>query len=269
MKRLVIGLLCLAALAACSDDDTTSPPPPPPPAGGGPLQAPGETFWWNDTVFYQVFVRSFYDTDGDGIGDLQGLIAKLDYLNDGDPTTDADLGVTGLWLMPVTESPSYHGYDVTDYRTIEPDYGTNADFDQLVAEAHNRGIVVIIDLVMNDTSNQIEWFTDAVSGSSAPYRDWYRWSPTHPGYTGPWGQPVWHNSASGYYYGVFWSGMPDLNYEEPAVKTEMWDIARFWLQDMVVDGFRLDAVKYIIEEGSSLENTASTFAFWRELEQHS
>ena len=116
-------------------------------------------------------------------------------------------------------------------------------------------------------SNQIDWFTDAVSGSSAPYRDWYRWSPTHPGYTGPWGQPVWHNSASGYYYGVFWSGMPDLNYEEPAVKTEMWDIARFWLQDMVVDGFRLDAVKYIIEEGSSLENTASTFAFWREFEQ--
>src|SRR5262245_28060446 len=100
--------------------------------------------WWNDRTFYEIFVRSFQDSNGDGIGDLQGLISKLDYLNDGDPKTTTDLGVTGIWLMPIFESPSYHGYDVTDYMKVEPDYGTNEDFRQLVVEAHKRGIAVII-----------------------------------------------------------------------------------------------------------------------------
>ena len=108
--------------------------------------------WWNDRVFYEVFIRSFQDSNGDGIGDLQGLIDRLDYLNDGDPSTNSDLGITGLWLMPVSESPSYHGYDVSDYYTIAHDYGSNDDFKRLMAEAHQRGIVVIVDLVMNHTS---------------------------------------------------------------------------------------------------------------------
>jgi hypothetical protein len=114
--------------------------------------------WWNDRVFYEVFVRSFADSDGDGIGDLRGLIERLDYLNDGDPATSDDLGVTGLWLMPVTESPSYHGYDVVDYLTVEMDYGTNQDFKDLMAAAHARGMAVIVDLVMNHTSVEHPWF---------------------------------------------------------------------------------------------------------------
>src|SRR5690606_18097066 len=114
--------------------------------------------WWNDRVFYEIFVRSFYDSDGDGIGDLQGVIEKLDYLNDGDPITTADMGATGIWLMPIMPSPSYHGYDVTDYYNIHPDYGTLDDFRQLIEEAHQRGIAVIIDLVLNHTSSQHPWF---------------------------------------------------------------------------------------------------------------
>ena len=118
--------------------------------------------WWDDAVGYEVFVRSFQDSDGDGVGDLKGLISRLDYLNDGNPATDTDLGVTLLWLMPVQASPSYHGYDVTDYRTVNPAYGTNADLDTLIAEAHKRGIRVVLDFVMNHTSDQHPWFVDSV-----------------------------------------------------------------------------------------------------------
>ncbi len=114
--------------------------------------------WWNDTVFYEIFVRSFYDSDGDGIGDLNGVIEKLDYLNDGDPATTDDLGVTGIWLMPIMVSPSYHGYDVVDYFQVDQEYGTNEDFLRLMEEAHARGIRVIVDLVMNHTSTQHPWF---------------------------------------------------------------------------------------------------------------
>ncbi len=120
--------------------------------------------WFRDAVFYEVFVRSFNDSNGDGIGDLNGLTAKLDYLNDGDPATSADLGVTALWLMPISPSPSYHGYDVTDYYGVNADYGTMADFKRLVAEAHKRGMRVIIDLVLNHTSNQHPWFIAAAIG---------------------------------------------------------------------------------------------------------
>ena len=133
--------------------------------------------WWRDRVFYEVFVRSFADSDGDGIGDLRGLTERLDYLNDGDPATTDDLGVTGLWLMPVAESPSYHGYDVTDYTAIEPDYGTADDFQALMAAAHERGIEVIVDLVLNHTSVEHPWFQDARTPGSA-HDDWYVWSDT-------------------------------------------------------------------------------------------
>ena len=114
----------------------------------------GELGWWNDRVFYEIFVRSFYDSDGNGIGDFQGIIEKLDYLNDGDPTTTDDLGITGIWLMPIHESPTYHGYDAIDYRSINPDYGTMQDFEAFVAAAHERGIAVIIDYVMNHSSTE-------------------------------------------------------------------------------------------------------------------
>jgi len=218
--------------------------------------------WWNERVFYEIFVRSFYDSDGDGIGDLQGIIEKLDYLNDGDPATTTDLGVTGLWLMPVMESPSYHGYDVSDYGKINEDYGTNEDFQQLMAEAHARGIAVIVDLVINHTSSQHPWFVMSADGDPA-YADYYIWSDTDPGYGGPSGQQVWHPLGSRYYYGLFSSEMPDLNYYNPAVNDEIHNVVKFWLDDMGVDGFRLDAVKYIIEEGENQENTPSTLEWMR------
>jgi len=151
----------------------------------------GPVHWWNDTVFYEIFVRSFSDSDGDGIGDFTGLTQKLDYLNDGDPATDDDLGITGIWLMPINDSPSYHGYDSVDYESINPDYGTMADFETFLAAAHARGIKVIMDYVMNHCSNQHPWFVASEMGDLT-YRDYFRWSVYDPGQTSPWGQDVWH-----------------------------------------------------------------------------
>ncbi len=233
--------------------------------------APAKMYWWNDAVFYEVFVRSFADSTtgplaGDGVGDLQGLIERLDYLNDGDPATTDDLGVTGLWLMPIMQSPSYHGYDVTDYYKVDDEYGDNEDFKRLMAEAHKRGIRVIIDLVLNHTSSEHPWFVEASKPGSA-YRDWYIWSETNPGYLGPWNQQVWHQLGDKYYYGMFWSGMPDLNYRTPAVTEEMLKITRYWLQDMGADGYRLDAIRHLIEEGQVQENTPATHEWLRQFNQ--
>ena len=224
--------------------------------------------WARGAVFYEVFVRSFADANGDGIGDIDGLIAKLDYLNDGNPATKSDLGIDALWLMPMFQSPSYHGYDTTDYETIERDYGTNADFQRLLHEAHKRGIRVIIDFVMNHTSSEHPWFIDSASSPSSSKRDWYVWSVTNPGWTQPWGgdDPTWHLRNGAYYYGAFWSGMPDLNYRTPAVKAEMFRLARYWLQQGV-DGFRLDATRYLVEDGAGAgqADTPETHAVLKEL----
>jgi alpha-amylase len=225
-----------------------------------------ETYWWNDAVFYEIFVRSFYDSNGDGRGDFRGMIEKLDYLNDGDPETTTDLGITGIWLMPMMESPSYHGYDVTNYYATEPDYGSMADFEAFLEAAHARGIRVIIDFVMNHSSSQHPWFTQSASSPTNPYRDWYVWSETKPGFLGPWGQEVWHPRNGAYYYGLFWGGMPDLNWTNPEVREEMWDITRFWL-DKGVDGYRLDAIKYLHEDGSQLEDTPETFRILEEFNE--
>ena len=230
-----------------------------------PQQQDG-TFWWNDAVFYEIFVRSFSDSDGDGIGDLQGIIEKLDYLNDGDPSTTNDLGITGIWLMPVCKSPSYHGYDVTDYRHIHEDYGSNADFLQLMDECHKRGIRVIVDFVMNHCSSQHPWFIKAKEGDPF-YKKWFRWSKTKPSYLGPWNQPVWHEANGEYYFGLFWGGMPDLNFENKAVRKEMKNIAEFWLKKMKVDGFRCDAAKHIFEDGNIMSNVPQTFGWWREFHE--
>lgn len=272
MRAYVFFLVLVLGLVGYGGCDHDGPPnvpgSPDNPDNPGDPEPPGTTYWWNDTVFYEIFVRSFYDSDGDGIGDLQGLIQKLDYLNDGDPATDTDLGVTGLWLMPITQSPSYHGYDTTDYRTVENDYGTNADFQQLMVEAHARGIKVIVDYVMNHCSNQHPWFTASVA-DDPDYADWFSWRADNPGWSQPWGGgQVWHSGARGYYYGVFWSGMPDLNYGTPAVETEMFDVADHWLTTMGADGFRLDAVKYLMEDGSVIDNAPSTFAFWGRFRDH-
>jgi alpha-amylase len=220
-------------------------------------------------VCYEVFVRSFFDGDGDGIGDLDGLIRKLDYINDGNPASTADLGASCIWLMPVAESPSYHGYDVSDYDRVEPAYGTNADFRRLVAAAHRRGIKVLVDMVLNHTSSQNPWFQAALHDTTSPYRSWYRFSPTPLG-PGPWGEVAWHRSPvrDEYYYGAFSRGMPDLDFHTPAVREEAMKIATFWLREMGVDGFRLDAVPYLVEEGSCLMGCAGTHAFLREYAAH-
>ena len=207
--------------------------------------------WWADRVFYEVFVRSFADADGDGIGDLRGLTARLDELNDGDPTTAGDLGVTGLWLMPVMPSPSYHGYDVTDYRAIEPDYGTADDFRALVAAAHERGMAVIVDFPLNHTSSQHPWFLDSRPPGGA-YADWYVWEDERPP------GPGWHADGDRWYFGLFTEDMPDLNLANPEVTAEILEVAWFWLTEFGVDGFRLDAAKHLVEDGPVLENTPAT-----------
>ena len=223
--------------------------------------------WWKDAAFYEIFVRSFYDSNGDGIGDLQGIIQKLDYLNDGDPQTHTDLGVTGIWLMPINPSPSYHGYDVTDYYNVNPQYGTLDDMRALVSEAHKRGMKIIIDLVLNHTSVTNPWFVAANNGDPQ-YRDWYIWADKNPGYKGPWGEDVWHMGKTGYYYGIFTAAMPDLNYNNPAVTAEMDKIASFWLKDVGIDGFREDAAKHIIEDGTTQENTPATLAWLKTFQSY-
>jgi len=206
------------------------------------------------TICYEVFVRSFYDSDGDGMGDLRGLTQKLDYI--------AGLGADCVWLMPVAESPSYHGYDVTNYYKIESDYGTNDDFRAFVAAAHQHHIRVLIDLVLNHTSSEHPWFQEALKDTASPHRSWYRWRAT-PGNN-------WHKSPvrDEYYFGLFWSGMPDLNYENPAVLAEMKHVARFWLDSMHVDGFRLDAVRHLVEVGNEVSNTPGTHQVLRDFGQY-
>ena len=239
---------------------------PPPDAGSG-----WSHDWARGALFYEIFVRSFADSDGDGVGDLRGLAARLDYLNDGDPATASDLGVDALWLMPIFPSPSYHGYDVTDYEGVNPDYGTLADFERLIAEAHRRGIRVILDLVMNHTSDQHPWFVESASSAAATRRDWYVWRADDPGWTPPWGgaNPTWHERNGAYYYGIFWGGMPDLNFASPAVRAEMKRVAKLWL-DRGVDGFRLDATRHLFAggPGQAQNDQQETHAFLRELAAH-
>lgn len=264
MKKTFILLILLALAVSACLPAAQQPAPTETPTPQDRLYEGTDGYpWWNDAVFYEIFVRSFYDSDGDGIGDFNGIIQKLDYLNDGDPNTTSDLGVTGIWLMPIFPSPSYHGYDVTDYYTVNPQYGSLDDFKRLVEAAHQRGIHVIIDLVINHTSDQHPWFRAARDDPNSPYHDWYIWSDEDPGYTGPWGEEVWHpDYKNGYYYGVFTAQMPDLNYNNPAVTAEMENVSRFWLEDIGVDGFRLDAAKHLIEDGRRQENTPETHAWF-------
>ena len=266
--RLPLLLLAIFLLVACQSTAADPAPAATPAPGSRTVGIVGEDGslvagtdgldWWNDTVFYEIFVRSFRDSDGDGIGDLQGVIEKLDYLNDGDPATDDDLGVTGIWLMPIMDATSYHGYDVIDYYRVDPDYGTNEDFQALIEAAHARGIRVIVDLVLNHTGREHPWFLESRDPAS-DRRDWYIWAAEDPGYAGPNGQQVWYGTPNGFYYAVFWSGMPDLNYANPDVTAEMHDATRFWLENMGADGFRLDAIKHLVENGAQQENTAATY----------
>lgn len=204
---------------------------------------------WQARTFYEVFVRSFADSGRDGIGDLRGLTARLDRLAGPD-----GLGVGGLWLLPIMPSPSYHGYDVTDYEAIRPEYGTLDDLRALVAAAHQRGLKVILDLPINHTSDRHPWFQDSRRPGSA-HADWYVWSATPPS------GPNWYPAGSRWYYATFGPQMPDLNLREPGVTAALVDAARFWLTQGGVDGFRLDAAKALIEDGPRTENTPETKAW--------
>jgi alpha-amylase len=251
-KSLFASVLLMICLVSCTVGNN---PVPVAPVTGLP-KGSNNLPWWNDSVFYEIFVRSFYDSNGDGIGDLNGLIQKLDYLNDGNPDTTDDLGITGLWLMPIHPSPSYHGYDITDYYAVNPDYGTLDDFKRLLVEAHKRDIRIIIDLVLNHTSSQYPWF-QAAQDPTSEYRDWYVWSETGTSLSG------WHKSPGGFYFGMFAEGMPDLNYNNPAVTAQMEDVIRFWLEEVGVDGFRLDAARHLVEEGPVQANTESTHNWYK------
>jgi len=211
--------------------------------------------WWNDTVFYEIFVRSFRDSDGNGVGDFNGITEKLDYLQ--------ALGIKGLWLMPINPSPSYHGYDVTDYYAVNSDYGTMDDFKHLLKEAHKRNIKIIIDLVLNHTSSKHPWFQLALLPENK-YHNWYKWSASDPGTRGPWEAKAWYPASNGqYYYAIFSDKMPDLNYDNLAVREEIKKITSFWLKDVGIDGFRLDAVRYLVED-QQLADSKSNHAFLEE-----
>ncbi len=215
-------------------------------AGASSTTAPDDNY----RTFYEIFVGSYYDSDGDGSGDLNGILQKLDYLNDGNAKTDTDLGFTGIWLMPIMPSPTYHKYDVTDYYSVDPAYGTIDDFKALADACHTRGIRLIIDFVMNHTSSQHPWFTQALAYyatlqpgqepdlSVCPYTGYYHFSREKAGASG------WHRAGTTdwYYECEFWEGMPDLALENEAVQQELQQAASFWL-GLGADGFRLDAVK--------------------------
>lgn len=233
-----------------------------------PLQAkapaaPGDAPQAASGVWYEIFVRSWYDTNGDGIGDLNGVTAKLDYLK--------SLGVSGIWLMPINPSPSYHGYDVTDYYGINPQYGTLADFDHLLAAAHKHGIKIIMDLVINHSSSEHPWFK-AARDPASPYHDWYQWSDQHTDLAAisATGSLAWHALGKQHYLGIFVADMPDLNFDNPAVRREMIKIGRFWLK-RGVDGFRLDAAQHVYYDFESQRDDpkilAKNLAWWSEFRQ--
>jgi len=251
MKRLIILLALTSLLLGCTPSTAIAPLSTPLPVSVSATETAPETEsaqWWREAVFYEIFVRSFNDSNSDGIGDFNGITQKLDYLQ--------SLGVNGIWLMPIHPSPSYHGYDVLNYYAVNPQYGTMADFKDLVAKAHKRGIRIIIDLVINHTSSRHPFFASANNSPDSKYRDWYVFSDIDLG-------NQWHEGNGGYYYGFFQGGMPDLNYRNPEVTAQMEDVTRFWLEDIGVDGFRIDAAKHLIEEGDKIENTGATHEWFK------
>ena len=237
-------------------------------------------------VYYSLFVRSFADGNGDGDGDFKGLVKKLDYLNDGDDTTTSDLGITGIWLLPVFESPSYHGYDVDNYYEINPDYGTMADFELFLSECKKRGIDVIIDMTCNHSSAYNQWFKKSKDPAN-PEHGWYRWisddDMTDRGgkYNRNqkiWGHNVWTIDITNpkgkddfyYYAGVFGSNMPDFNMDNQGIRDEFKKVFKYWL-DKGVSGFRFDAAGHIYNSAEVLpgsETITKAVGFWKEMNDY-
>lgn len=225
-----------------------------------------ENHWPQAGITYEIFIQSFYDSDGDGIGDINGVIRKLDHV--------AELGANAIWFMPIMPSPSYHKYDVVDYKDIHPDYGTMQDFKNLIKEAHQKDIKIVIDLIINHTSSDHPWFLEAKKGRENPYRDYYVWAQkdTIAEFINKKKITLdsdnirqWHDPGVGedYYYGFFVGNMPDLNFDNPKVREEIYEIGRFWLEEVGVDGFRLDAAKHIFPDERATDN----HAFWKEFRE--
>lgn len=265
MRIKLFALVAIVVLlASCSKKSDTIPPNPPNPPTTGTEVAFEQRTWdgqYRGDVFYEIFVRSFADGNGDGIGDFKGITDKLDYLH--------SMGISGIWLTPMNPSPSYHGYDVTDYKATNPQFGTIAEFEALLAKAKSLHIKVIIDFVINHTSSQHPWFKDAKSTTSSTYRSWYLFAPTASIQSwissgkvptvSTYKASEWYSTGDGYsYYNAFWDQMPDLNLANPEVVTAINDAAKFWL-DKGVDGFRLDAVKHAWQDA----NAAEGYAFWK------
>jgi maltose alpha-D-glucosyltransferase / alpha-amylase len=219
----------------------------------------GDLLWHREAIFYELHVKAYADSDGDGIGDFRGLIGRLDHLQ--------ELGVDCIWLLPMYPSPFRDdGYDISDYYAIHPEYGTLEDFQAFLRAAHERGLRVLTELVLNHTSDQHAWFQEARSSTDNPRRDWYVWSDSDEKYAGVriifkdtersnW---AWDPVSKAHYWHRFFSHQPDLNFDNPAVREEIWKVMAFWL-DQGVDGFRVDAVPYLIErEGTSCENLPET-----------
>ncbi len=226
----------------------------------------GDPLWYKDALIYQLHVKAFLDSNANGIGDFKGLTEKLDYLQ--------ELGVTALWLLPMYPSPfKDDGYDIANYLEIHPEYGTLQEFKSFLQEAHRRDLRVITELVVNHTSDQHPWFQEARRNPASPYRDYYVWSDTDKKFADTriiftdteksnW---AWDPEAKMYYWHRFFSHQPDLNYDNPAVRREVIDVMKFWL-DMGVDGLRADAVPYLVErEGTSCENLAETHTVLKEI----
>ena len=242
---LICGVLCaFCAVAICSLAAAQSNKP-----------ADGEGHpWWQHAVFYEIYPRSFADSNDDGVGDLNGIASKLDYLK--------DLGVDAIWISPCFPSPQVDfGYDVSDYENIDPMYGTLADFDNLAKEAKKRGIHIILDFVVNHTSDQHPWFLDSKSSRTSAHRDWYIWrngkGPGQPpnNWTSNFGGSAWKfdPTTNQYYYHYFYAEQPDLNWRNPAVKDAMFDVTRWWYK-RGVSGFRLDAVDTLFEDPNLQDN---------------
>ncbi|MDD2521423.1 MAG: alpha-glucosidase [Anaerolineaceae bacterium] len=210
--------------------------------------------WWKNGIIYQIYPRSFQDTNGDGIGDLAGIIQHLDYLQ--------DLGVDGIWLSPINPSPDVDfGYDVADYHTIDPKFGNLQDFDRLLQEAHKRDLHIIMDLVLSHTSDQHRWFQESKKSVNNPYHDWYVWHDPAPkggvpnNWLSIWGGSAWEydENLGQYYYHMFSKHQPDLNWHNPDVRSTMLDVFRYWL-DKGVDGFRLDVFNNYFQDAQFRDN---------------
>jgi len=210
--------------------------------------------WWQTGIVYQIYPRSFQDTSGNGVGDLRGIISRLDYLQ--------WLGITAIWISPCFRSPMKDfGYDVSDYRDIDPLFGTLADMDDIIAAAHERGIRIILDFVPNHTSDQHPWFIESRSSRDNPKRDWYIWRDAKPDGSPPnnwlanfggigW---QWDEKTSQFYYHAFLTEQPDLNWRNPEVREAMFDVLRFWL-DRGIDGFRVDVLYHLIKDEQLRDN---------------